>query len=90
MREHCYKIEWHPHAERQFRRIKEQSLKDQISEIIEYQIAHDPLIGKPLTGELYGTRSLRLGVLRILYKFYKDRLVIVIVSIDHRKQVYRR
>jgi mRNA interferase RelE/StbE len=90
MRKHSYKIEWHPHAERQFRKIKEQNLKDQIFEIIEYQIAHDPLIGKPLTGEFYGTRSFRLGVLRVLYKFYKDRLVIVILSIDHRKQVYRR
>jgi addiction module RelE/StbE family toxin len=90
MREHYYKIEWHPNAERQFRKIKEKSLKDQIFEIIEYQIATDPLIGKPLTGEFHGTRSFRAGVLRILYKFYKDRLVIVILSIEHRKQAYRR
>jgi len=90
MRENYYKIEWHANAEKQFRKIKEQSLKDQIFEIIEHHIAHDPLIGKPLTGEFYGTRSFRLGVLRILYKFYKDRLVIVIISIDYRRQVYRR
>jgi len=90
MREHYYKIEWHPNAERQFKKIKEQNLKDQILEIIEFQIARDPLIGKPLTGAFLGTRSFRLGVLRILYKFYKDRLIIVILSVEHRRQVYRR
>jgi mRNA interferase RelE/StbE len=90
MREHFYKIEWHPNAERQFRKIKEKNLKDQILEIIEFQISRDPLIGKPLTGAFSGIRSFRLGVLRILYKFYKDRLIIVVLSIEHRKQVYRR
>ena len=90
MRERVYAIKWEAEASRFFRKIKEQPLKDHILSIIENEIARDPLVGKPLTGPFQGVRSYRAGVLRILYKFYANRLVIVMLSIDHRKNVYRK
>ena len=89
MRRRSYTVQWESTASRFFRKIKDQPLKDHILSIIENEIAGDPLVGKPLTGPFKGTRSYRTGVLRILYKFYAGRLVIVILSIDHRKNVYR-
>ena len=89
-RYHHYTIEWESQAARTFKKIKEQRLKDQILHIIEHDIARDPLVGKPLTGPFKGARSFRSGFLRILYKFYANRLVIVILAIDHRREAYRR
>ena len=90
MRRNLYTVEWDPQAAKIFRKMKEQKLKDHILDIIENEIAGNPLSGKPLSGALIGIRSYRSGVLRILYKFYVDRLVIVILDIDHRKDAYRR
>lgn len=90
MRKKAYSIEWGRQAARQFKKIKDHALKERILEIIENEIAGDPLIGNPLTFVFKGVRSYRVGRLRVLYKQYKDRLVIVILSVEHRKSVYRR
>jgi mRNA-degrading endonuclease RelE of RelBE toxin-antitoxin system len=90
MRKNPYTIQWDAQAAKAFSKIKEQKLKDHILSIIENEIAKDPMVGKPLTGPFAGVRSFRSGVLRILYKFYAGRLVIVILNIDHRKSIYRR
>ena len=90
MRRRSYTVQWEAAASRSFRKIKDQPLKDHVLSIIETEIAVDPLAGKPLTGPFKGVRSYRTGVLRILYKFYANRLVIVILNIDHRKNVYHK
>ncbi|MEW6237115.1 MAG: type II toxin-antitoxin system RelE/ParE family toxin [Candidatus Omnitrophota bacterium] len=33
--------------------------------------------------------SLRMGNFRIIYEIHDDRLVILVIDIDHRRQVYR-
>ena len=84
-----YTIEWLPQAEQQLHKIKDEHLKKRIFQIIEEEIAHDPHVGKPLNFQFKGTRSYRVGHLRILYRPYEKKLVIVIIRIDHRKNVYR-
>ena len=90
MRQRHYKVEWESTAAKQWQKIKEQKIKDHLLDIIENEIAVDPLAGKPLAGPFKGVRSYRSGILRILYKFYSGRLVIVILEISHRKEVYRQ
>jgi mRNA-degrading endonuclease RelE of RelBE toxin-antitoxin system len=90
MRKNVYVIEWAPQAARQFRKIKDSALKQRILAVLEDEIARDPLIGKPLTFVFKGVRSYRLGRLRILYKPYKERLVVVVLRVEDRKRVYRR
>jgi mRNA interferase RelE/StbE len=90
MREEVYSVEWEPAAAKQFNKIRDTGLKERILDVIEDKIAQDPLIGKPLTFIFKGVRSYRLGHLRILYKLYKERLIIVILKVEHRKAVYRR
>ena len=48
-----------------------------------------PFQGKPLKGRLQGDYSLRLGDYRIIYAIHKDKLVIYIIDLGHRKEIYR-
>ena len=89
MRAHTYTIEWDRKAAKAFDGIKDKKLKEYILDALENVVAHDPLVGKPLVGPLKGIRSYRIGVIRILYKHYKDRLVIVVLDVAHRRNVYR-
>jgi mRNA interferase RelE/StbE len=88
MRYSVYTIEWNRSARKQFEGIKDEALKRHILDVLEIEISRDPLAGKPLSGPFAGVRSYRIGVIRILYKFYKDRLVVVVLSIEHRRNVY--
>lgn len=89
MRQRTYSIEWDKEAAKQFKKITDQALKDRILDVVEHTLAVDPHVGKPLTLAFKGVRSYRMGRLRILYKAYPDRLVIVILRIEHRRDVYR-
>ena len=89
MRYQAYRIEWDRKAAKVFEDIKDQKLKDHILDAIEHHIARDPFAWKPLVGPLKGIYSHRIGVIRILYKPYKDRLIVVVLDIAHRREVYR-
>jgi mRNA interferase RelE/StbE len=51
-------------------------------------IRTNPEIGKQLKGSLKGLRSLRHGEYRIIYKKESSQLIILIVAIGHRKNIY--
>ncbi|MDQ3401475.1 MAG: type II toxin-antitoxin system RelE/ParE family toxin [Chloroflexota bacterium] len=50
----------------------------------------EPLRGKALRGELAHLRSLRVGVYRILYRFDARSKTVIIDTIRHRSEAYRR
>ncbi len=52
-------------------------------------IEQDPFIGKKLDGKLEGLYSWRVWPYRILYKIYRHKILIVIVSVGHRQGVYK-
>mgnify|MGYP005635032611 CR=1 FL=1 len=52
------------------------------------QLKNNPELGKPLIGNLSGLWALRIGKYRILYQIFKDKLIIVILDIGHRKNIY--
>lgn len=58
-----------------------------VKEIIE-EIKIDPLIGKPLTRELSGRFSYKVGVFRIIYIIKKEDKNVIIISAGHRSIVY--
>jgi mRNA interferase RelE/StbE len=89
MRHQIYTVEWDRKAAKVFGAIKDQKLKDHILDAIEHDIARDPFAGKPLAGPFKGIYSHRIGVIRILYKPYKDRLIVVVLDIGHRREIYR-
>jgi addiction module RelE/StbE family toxin len=53
-------------------------------------IASDPFIGKKLSGKLNGLYSYQVWPYRIIYKIYKNiLLVIIIIHIGHRQSAYK-
>jgi mRNA interferase RelE/StbE len=57
-------------------------------EVIEKTIARDPHAGKALVGRYKGLFSLRFSSYRVVYEIHEKRLVIVVLRISHRKDVY--
>lgn len=57
-------------------------------EIVERILAADPRVGKPLTGPYKGLWKYRLGDYRIIYSIEQARLVVFVLRIRHRKDVY--
>ena len=49
----------------------------------------DPYAGKKLKGPLSDRFSIRVGNYRIVYRLFKDRLVVYIIDLGHRKDIYR-
>lgn len=47
------------------------------------------LHGKALTGNLGGLWRYRIGDYRVIAEIKDDRFVVLAVSVDHRKQVYK-
>ena len=46
-------------------------------------------VGKPLRDDLDGIWSARRGTYRVLYRIHEDRREVVVLRIDHRRDVYR-
>lgn len=47
-------------------------------------------VGKPLRGELAGIHSARRGTYRVLYRINERDRDVVVLRIEHRRDVYRR
>ncbi len=54
------------------------------------RLAENPFLGNALKGELRGLRRLRVGDYRVLYEVQDDALLVLVVRIAHRRDVYRR
>lgn len=49
-----------------------------------------PLVGSPLKGDLHGLRRIRAGNYRVLYEVGTAELIILVVRVASRGDVYRR
>ncbi len=54
-------------------------------------LCHNPkYYGKPLTGDLAGLWTYRTADFRIIYQIEENKLVVFVIEIEHRKNVYER
>lgn len=83
-----FKIEYAEDVEEQLENIN-RNIRDRIKKAIEERLTTNPNeYGKPLIREWKGHRRLRVGDFRIIYKVYEEKIVVFIVDIDNRKDVY--
>ena len=52
-------------------------------------IADDPSQGKPLMLSLKGQWSYRVGSYRIIYSVEHKKLIVIVLDIGHRREIYR-
>jgi addiction module toxin, RelE/StbE family len=52
------------------------------------KLEKEPESGKPLTSILTGLWSLRIGGYRAIYQIKNSELIVVVIKIGHRKNVY--
>jgi mRNA interferase RelE/StbE len=65
------------------------SIKKIIKRAIEEKLMVDPLkFGLPLRRSLFGFFKLRVGSYRIIYKIEKKEVIVLVISVGHRKEVY--
>ncbi|MBN1114235.1 MAG: type II toxin-antitoxin system RelE/ParE family toxin [Oligoflexia bacterium] len=53
-------------------------------------LSTDPKAGKILKGDLANYWSYRVGIYRIIYTIKDNEVIIEILRIDHRKQIYEK
>ena len=83
-----YRIEFSWPASRQFDRVSPQ-MRSRLARAID-ALANDPLPQGSLKLSGQGDRyRIRVGDYRVIYSVRNDMLVILIVSIGHRREVYR-
>lgn len=59
-------------------------------EFIRGPLAENPYrVGKPLRDRLEGRYSARRGEFRVIYQIFDDRIVVRVIHIAHRRDVYR-
>lgn len=52
-------------------------------------LSSNPFLGKKLSGKLKGFYSWRVWPYRIVYTIVRKELIVIIVDIDHRKNIYK-
>jgi mRNA interferase RelE/StbE len=61
----------------------------QVLDNIQQNLAKDPYQGKALSGEFKGLYRWRTGHIRVIYAIQNKQLIILVLKIGHRKDVYR-
>ena len=84
-----YKLYFKSSVKRDLKKIGEsESLR--ILKSIKEKLLAKPHKGKPLKGKDGTLWSFRVGNYRILYNFNDKELIVLIIKISHRKQIYKK
>ena len=80
-----YQINFDKEAKNFLKKLKQGEQREILDKI--EKLKENPYIGKRLSGNLFGLRSLRIDKYRAFYKIVEDKLIII-VDIGHRKNIY--
>lgn len=84
-----YQVELAGTARRDLQRVPPR-IVPAIIEFVYGDLARNPRrVGKPLQRDLAGLWSARRGPYRVLYEILDDRLLVVVIHVDHRADIYR-
>lgn len=82
-----YKLLLSAQARKELKKLKKLHQAAIISALEE--IKEDPLVGKPLTRELTGRFTYRVGIFRIIYKVNIQDKLVQIITAGHRSNIYQ-
>jgi mRNA interferase RelE/StbE len=82
-----YSVEIENRCLREIRKLEHRVVQRAFT-LIEGVIAKDPYSGKKLTGKYSGLFSYRFSDYRIIYEIIQKKLLVVVLRIRHRKNVY--
>lgn len=74
-------------AEKDLKKVDKNIKEKALSLLLRLQ--KDPYLGKKLAGKYKNCYSLRLWPFRIIYEIYKEKEIVLVIRIGHRKDVYR-
>lgn len=81
-----YKIIFEKKSEGFFRKL-ERKEQERIAKKIN-ELEKNPELGKPLTANLSGLWSLRIGNYGAIYQIKHEELIILVLKLGHRKNIY--
>ncbi len=85
-----YELVLTPPAVRAIQQQLPQAVATAVIEFLTGAIVENPQrVGKPLRGDLAGIYAARRGTYRVLYRINEDLREVVVLRIDHRRDVYR-
>jgi len=76
-----------PRARKQIDKLQP-AMKEHLANALE-ALACDPHAGKALQWDLKGLYSCRVGDFRVIYHIVKNKLIVEIVKVMHRREAYR-
>ncbi len=82
-----YQVIVSPEAKKRLKNISKIYRKG-IAEAID-SLKDDPYLGKPLTRELTGRYSYKIGVYRVIYIINEKDKLVYVISAGHRSTVYQ-
>jgi mRNA-degrading endonuclease RelE of RelBE toxin-antitoxin system len=82
-----YKIKLTGRAKKELNALK--TLYQRAISLTFEELKENPFIGKPLTRELTGKFSYRVGVYRVIYSIYQKYKTITIITAGHRATIYQ-
>ncbi len=85
-----WQVEWDDCARRELRRL-DASIQRQILRYLRERIVSEASprrFGKALTGDRIGLWRYRVGDYRLVCKIEDDRLVVLVLAVGHRREIY--
>jgi len=84
----AYKLLFDDKVSKDLKKI-DKSWQKKILEAIKTKLVKNPYIGKKLVGDLSSYYRYRINDYRIIYEILEDEIVLVVIKIKHRKDVYK-
>jgi mRNA interferase RelE/StbE len=85
----CYSILWKPKAEKELRALPKTTIQAIVTTIEGLAINPYPANTKKLKGKTKSYFRVRTGNYRIIYEVHNQELIIDIIEVGHRKDIYR-
>ena len=84
----AWTIEWDDFAKKQLKKL-DRSIQKKILDYLDGKVIDNPqTFGRELVGNKAGLWRYRIENYRVICKLEKDRLVVLVLAVGHRKEIY--